>query len=157
LSAYGEILACNRLILALFCGPDLHAPLATFGRLTPFSPPLAAQNGPSGLSFSESFRRPPIRPKVENPVFMRVFRASISSGFACPARDSDTLTSWHFELPPDGYLWSHPTNHSLAVSIPSRSRTRRVRNVIPLGEAALAGLAPPGHAGAQQCMSVRAG
>jgi hypothetical protein len=30
---------------------------------------------------------------------MRVLRASISSGF-----DSDTLTTWHFELPSDGCL-----------------------------------------------------
>jgi len=58
----------------------------TFGRITPFSTPLTAQNGPSGLSFSESFGLVPIRPLVENPVFMRVFRPSMSSGF-----DSDTL------------------------------------------------------------------
>ncbi len=70
----------------------------TFGRLAPFSPPLAAQNGPSGLSFSVSFGLLPIRPLVENPVFMRVFRPSIFSGF-----DSDTLTTRRFELPSEGY------------------------------------------------------
>ena len=71
----------------------------TFGRLTPFSTPSDAQNGPSGLSFSESFGLVPIRPLVENPVFMRVFRPSIFSGF-----DSDTLTTRRFELPSDGCL-----------------------------------------------------
>jgi hypothetical protein len=35
---------------------------------------------------------------------MRVFRRSIFSGFACPARDSDTLATRHFEPPSDGYL-----------------------------------------------------
>jgi len=60
----------------------------TFGRLTPLSPPSDAQNRPSGLSFSESFGLVPIRPLVENPVFMRFFLASILPGF-----DSDTLTT----------------------------------------------------------------
>ena len=37
-------------------------------------------------------------------MFMRVFRPSMLPGFACPARDSDTLTTRPFELPSDGYL-----------------------------------------------------
>ena len=40
----------------------------TFGRLTPFSPPLTAQNAPSGPSSSDSFGPIGGRPKVENPV-----------------------------------------------------------------------------------------
>ena len=61
-------LACDSLVLATFCVADLHAPPASFGRLTPFSPPSDASNGPSGLSFSDSFGLVPIRPLVENPV-----------------------------------------------------------------------------------------
>jgi hypothetical protein len=71
--------------------------------VVPSRPHHAGEMGPSlknrrsALSFSESFGRPPIRPKVENPEFVRVPRASILPGF-----DSDTLTTRRFELPSDG-------------------------------------------------------
>jgi hypothetical protein len=47
-----RVLACGRLILAHLGFADLYAPPASFGRLTPLSPPSDAQNRPSGLSFS---------------------------------------------------------------------------------------------------------
>jgi len=64
----------------------------TFGRLTPFSPRLTAQNGPPGLSFSESFGRPPIRPKVENPVFAMICCDLISPS-SSPHRSSAAPTT----------------------------------------------------------------
>ena len=64
-----------------------------------FTSPSAPENRSPVLSFSVSFGRPRIRRKVENPVFMRVLRPSILSGF-----DSDTLKEKRLASKPGGWL-----------------------------------------------------